>query len=110
MQYHPLLTMLIAIVLELVGTTALKLTDGGVRPLWYLPVAVGYVGSFYLFSNAIRSIPLGMAYAMWAGLGIAGTALVGAFLFRQHLAPVNIIGISLILFGTVLVNAGSARV
>ena len=98
---------MVAIVFELVGTTSLKLTGGGSRPLWYVPVVIGYAGAFYVFSIAVRTLPLGVAYAVWAGLGIAGTTLIGRFVFGQTLAPLTLFGISLILVGTILVNIAS---
>jgi small multidrug resistance pump len=103
-MYLPLLFLLLAIALELIGTTALKLTDGGARPLWYVPVAVGYLSAFYFFSLALRALPLGIAYAVWAGIGIVGTALIGKLLFAQTLSPLALTGIALILVGAILVN------
>jgi small multidrug resistance pump len=103
-KYQAMFFMLLAIALELIGTTALKLSDGGARPLWYVPVAAGYMGSFYFFSLALRTLPVGIAYAAWAGVGIVGTTLIGRLVFQQTLAPIALLGIVLILLGVVLVN------
>ena len=110
MRPNILLMMIVAIVFELVGTTSLKLTGGGSRPLWYVPVVVGYAGAFYVFSIAVRTLPLGVAYAVWAGLGIVGTTIIGRFIFGQFLPPLTVLGIALILLGTVIVNLSSASV
>lgn len=110
MQSHPLPLMILAIMFELVGTTSLKIADGGAKPIWYIPVGLAYGGAMYLFSLAIRVMPLGVAYALWAGLGIVGTAVIGAMLFRQHLSLSAMAGIAFILLGAFLVNMNPAGV
>ena len=106
MHYQALSMLAIAIAFELLGTTALKLSDGGAKPLWYVPVGLGYTAAFYFFSLALKEIPLGGSYAIWAGVGIVGTAIIGKFLFHQTLTPLAMAGIGLILLGAVLVNLG----
>jgi multidrug transporter EmrE-like cation transporter len=108
-RYNAILTMTFAVTMELVGTTALKLADGVMRPMWYILVAAGYGGAFYFFSAAVRTKPMGVAYAMWSGLGIIGTGVIGAAFFRQHPSPLAIAGILVILLGIFLVNAGEAK-
>jgi small multidrug resistance pump len=109
MKYQALLLMLLAIALELLGTTSLKLSNAGARPAWYVLVATGYLGAFYCFSLALRTIPLGIAYAIWAGVGIIGTALIGKALFQQSLSPLAMAGIALIIIGVVFVNASPSQ-
>ncbi|MDX1604859.1 MAG: multidrug efflux SMR transporter, partial [Candidatus Competibacterales bacterium] len=77
------LQLLIAIVAEVVATSALKATAGFTR-LWpSLVVVVGYGCAFYFLSLCLRTIPVGVAYAVWAGLGMVLVALAGAVLYRQ---------------------------
>jgi small multidrug resistance pump len=109
MRWQALLFLLVAIVLELVGTTALKLSDGGAKPRWYALVAAGYFGAFYFFSLALRVLPVGIAYAIWAGIGIIGTVIIGRALFQQTLTPLAIVGIGLIVIGVTLVNVRSGN-
>jgi small multidrug resistance pump len=69
-----------------------------------LLVVLFYVISFYLLSQVIKTIPLGIAYAIWAGVGIILTALVGYFIFKQSLDIAAIIGIGLIISGVLVIN------
>jgi small multidrug resistance pump len=108
MNSAPFAWMICAIACELIGTTALKLTQGGERPVWFIAVACGYTAAFVLFSRALTSFPLGIAYAMWAGLGIVGSTVIGFMLFREPLSWTSLSGILVILAGVVLVNLGNA--
>ncbi len=94
----------IAIVTEVIGTSALKSADGFTRLLPSLVVVVSYAISFYLLSLTLRSIPVGVVYAVWSGVGIVLLALIGAFFFKQTLDTPAIIGISLILAGVMVIN------
>ncbi len=67
-----------------------------------------YLGAFYLLSQVIAYIPIGVAYAMWSGLGIVFISLVGYIVFHQSLSIQTIIGIAFILFGVVIVNMFSS--
>jgi small multidrug resistance pump len=105
---HPALWLAMAISTEVVATTALKLSDGFTRLGWAVVVVVGYGISFYAMSVALRSIPLGIVYAVWSGVGTAdrGHRLV---LFHEVLDAVKLAGIGLIVIGVLLLNgAGSA--
>lgn len=93
-----------AIVCELVGTNALKAADGFTRLLPTLLVVAGYGASFYLMSLSLRTIPLGVAYAIWSGLGTAAIAIIGALVWRERLNIIGVIGIVLIIAGVVLLN------
>lgn len=106
---HPALWLLLAIIAEVVGTTALKVSDG-FRHLWpVLVVVAGYGLSFYAMSISLRSIPLGIVYAVWSGIGTVAIVLIGAVAFRESLDALKIGGIALIMVGVVLLNvvAGS---
>jgi len=94
----------IAIVTEVLGTSALKSAEGFTRLLPSLIVIVSYSISFYLLSLCLRSIPVGVVYAVWSGVGIVLLALIGAFFFRQTLDTPAIIGVGLILAGVLVIN------
>jgi small multidrug resistance pump len=106
---HPVLWLAIAIGTEVIATTALKLSDGFTRLGWAAVVVVGYGISFYAMSVALRSIPLGIVYAVWSGVGTAAIVVIGFVLFREVLDAVKLGGIGLIIIGVIMLNgAGSA--
>lgn len=94
----------IAIVTEVIGTSALKSAEGFTRLLPSVVVIVSYAISFYLLSLTLKSIPVGIVYAVWSGVGIVLLALIGAFFFKQTLDAPAIIGIGMILAGVVVIN------
>ena len=73
-------------------------------------MVVFYVISFYLLSQVIKTIPLGVAYAIWGGVGIVLTALIGFLIFRQSLDLAALIGIALIIGGVIVMNIFSKTV
>ena len=97
----------IAIVSEVIGTSALKATDGFTRLVPSTIVVVGYGAAFYFLSLVLKSIPVGVAYAIWAGLGIVLVALVAAVIFKQVPDVPAIIGMVLIVSGVVVINVFS---
>jgi small multidrug resistance pump len=99
--YGALLT---AIVLEVIGTSALQASRQFTRPGPTALMGVCYVGAFYFLSIALRTIPVGVAYAVWSGLGIVLITTVGYFVFRQKLDPPALLGLALIIAGVVIVN------
>ena len=97
----------IAIVCEVIGTSALKASDGFTR-LWpSVIVIVGYAAAFYFLSLTLKTIPVGVAYAVWAGAGVALIALIGWLYFGQRLDAPAIIGMLLIVAGVVVLNVFS---
>ena len=106
---RPELMLAVAIAAEIVATTSLKLTEGFTKPLWSLLVVVGYGTAFWMMSQALKTLPLAFSYAIWSGVGIAGTALLGLWLFGERLTLVEIGGILLIVAGIVVLNLGAAR-
>ena len=97
----------VAIVSEVIGTSALNASAGFSR-LWpSLIVVAGYAVAFYCLSLALKSIPVGIAYAIWSGVGVALIALVGWAIFGQALDAPAIIGIALIVAGVVVLNVFS---
>ena len=94
----------IAIVAEVIGTSALKYSESFSR-LWpSVVVVVSYAIAFYLLALTLRSIPVGVVYAVWSGVGIVLLALIGTFFFEQHLDTPAIIGIGMILAGVLVIN------
>jgi small multidrug resistance pump len=105
---HPVAWLALAIGSEIVATTALKLSDGFTRLGWGAVVVVGYGISFYAMAIALRSIPLGIVYAVWSGVGTAAIVLIGFVLFREVLDAVKLGGIALIIVGVVMLNGVGA--
>ncbi len=98
----------LAIVAEVIATSALKATEGFTR-LWpSLIVVVGYALAFYMLSLVLRTIPVGIAYAIWAGLGIVLVALVGMVIYGQRPDLPALIGIGLIVSGVVTIQLFSS--
>lgn len=96
-----------AIILEVVGSGFMKASDGFSKPLATAVTIIAYVACFFLLSQALKSIPLGVAYAIWAGLGVVLTAVVSVVVFKQSLDTPAIIGMALIVVGVVVMNAFS---
>jgi small multidrug resistance pump len=100
----------LSIVFEVVGTSALKESQSFTRLLPSLITVGAYVASFLLFSLTLRTIPVGIAYAIWASLGIVLIAVIGWLWFKQPLDAPALIGLALIVGGVVVVNAFSQSV
>ena len=96
--------LILAILCEVVGTVALKASDGFARLGPNALVVIGYGLSFYFLAVVLKQIPLGVAYAIWSGLGTAGAVLAGVLLWRESLNPAGVIGISLIVVGVLILN------
>jgi small multidrug resistance pump len=100
----------IAIVSEVIATSALKATEDFTR-LWpSIIVVIGYATAFYFLTLTLRTIPIGIAYAIWSGVGVALIALVGWVLYKQTLDVPAFIGIALIVAGVVVLNVFSKAV
>jgi len=104
MKYLPLA---VAIVSEVIATTAMKQSDGFTRPLWAVVTVVGYGVAFYFLSLTLKTIPTGVAYAIWSGVGIVLIS-VAAWAFQgQKLDAAAVIGMALIVAGVVVMNVFS---
>jgi small multidrug resistance pump len=101
-----LISLLVAIVAEVVATTALKACEGFTRPLPSMLVVLGYGVAFYGLSQSVRSLPLGPVYALWSGLGLLLITLVGWLVWGQRLDGQSVLGMGLILAGVVVLNLG----
>lgn len=100
----------VAIVLEVIGTTFLQQSQQFTRAVPTILMAVCYLAAFYLLSIALRTLPVGIAYGIWSGLGIVLVSAVGVVVFRQTLDLAAIIGLGLIVAGVVVVNVFSNSV
>jgi small multidrug resistance pump len=104
------LYLFVAIVAEVVGTLALKATEGFTKLVPSLIVVAGYAVSFYFVSLALKTIPVGVAYAIWSGLGLALVVVAAVVLYKQVPDLAAGIGILLILAGVVVINLFSKTV
>lgn len=104
------LWLLVAIAAEVGATTALKYTDGFTRLPPTLLTLAGYGLAFFCLSMVVRTVPIGLAYAMWTGSGIVLVSAVGWMFLRQPLDLPAVIGLGLILAGVLTLNLFSASV
>ena len=98
----------VAIVAEVVGTSFLKSSEGFTKIVPSLIVAVSYAVAFYFLSVSLRTIPVGVAYAVWSGVGVALISLAGFVFLGQKLDAGAVVGIVLIVVGVVVINLFSA--
>ncbi len=96
--------LLIAIVAEVVATSALKASAEFTRLAPSIAVVSGYLIAFYFLSLTLRTLPVAIVYAMWSGIGIALIALVGWLVLKQSLDTAGLIGIGLIVSGVLVMN------
>ena len=106
----PFVYLAIAILAEVIGTSALKASDGFTVWAPSAVVVAGYSVSFYFLSLALRSIPVGVAYAIWSGIGIVLISVIGWVLFRQRLDAAAIVGMGLIVAGVAVIHLFSSTV
>jgi small multidrug resistance pump len=99
----------LAIATEVIATTFLKLTSGERQIWWAYPiVAVGYVLSFVMLSQTLsKGVPLGIAYAIWAGVGVVLVAVISWIVFHETLTWQQLVGMLLVIGGVVLLEAGA---
>jgi len=100
----------VAIISEVIATSALKASEGFTRLLPSALVIVGYGLSFYCLSLVLRTLPVGIVYAIWAGVGVALVALVGWLVYGQSLDLAAILGLTLIVAGVIVLNVFSKTV
>ena len=98
----------IAIAAEVIATTSMKALAGFSRPLPLLLVIVGYSLSFWMLALVVKTIPVGIAYAIWAGLGIVLVSVAAAFMYGQKLDLPAALGMALIIAGVVVIQVFSS--
>jgi small multidrug resistance pump len=96
----------VAILSEVIASSALPAAKGFTNPLPTVVVVIGYVSAFYFLSLTLEVIPLGVAYAVWSGVGIALISLFGWIFYRQTLGAIELFGIALIAVGVVILKFG----
>jgi small multidrug resistance pump len=99
-----LLLLILAIASEVAGTAGLKASEGFARLGPSALAVLGYALAFYFLAQSLKYIPLGVAYAIWSGLGTVGSVLLGLLIWNEILGPVHIFGIALIVGGVVVLN------
>ncbi|WP_446808243.1 DMT family transporter [Methylomonas sp. 2BW1-5-20] len=94
----------IAIIGEVIATSTLKASEGFSKLIPSIIVTVGYLTSFYFLSLALKSIPVGVAYAVWAGIGVVLVTIISWATYDQKLDFAAIIGMVLIISGVIVMN------
>jgi small multidrug resistance pump len=95
---------------EVLATSLLHRTAGFTRPGWTLVCLAAYGVAFFLLAHVVKTVPVGVAYAVWSGVGTAAVVLIGATFFGQVPTAPTVLGVALIVGGVLLVNlAGGAR-
>jgi Membrane transporters of cations and cationic drugs len=96
--------LLIAIASEQVGTSALKASEGFTQPLPAALAVLGYVLSFYFFGRSMRALPMGLAYALWSGLGMLIATGLGIALFGEAITLLSAVGLLMIITGVAVLS------
>jgi len=109
MNPHALLFLVLAIASEVAGTAGLKASQGFGRMGPSALAVIGYALAFYFLAQSLRYIPLGIAYAIWSGLGTVGSVLLGLLVWKEILGPIHLLGIALIVVGVVVLNVAPGR-
>jgi small multidrug resistance pump len=101
--------LLAAIVAEVIGTSLLKASEGFTR-LWpTLTVVLAYLTAFACLAQAVKGVPVGVAYAMWSGLGTAAIVAIGAAFLGEPLTVTKLLGVALVIAGVVILNLDTAH-
>ncbi len=101
--------LLLAIAFEVTATSLLKATGGFSRPLPTLACLGAYAVSFALLSQAVRHLPVGVAYAVWSGLGTVAIVAIGAVFLGEAVTVTKLVGIALVVSGVVVLQLGGAH-
>jgi len=99
--------LLVSIAFEVLGTSMLKLSDGFTNLLPSVVLLVSFAVSFTLMGIVLKTIPLSIAYSVWAGLGTVATGLIGVFVYGEVLSTLNSIGLVIIVLGVIVMNVGT---
>ncbi|MBI0061424.1 multidrug efflux SMR transporter [Gilliamella sp. M0320] len=93
-----------AIICEVIATSSLKLSNGFTNLTFSIITIIGYSASFYILSLALKTIPVGIAYAIWSGIGIIIISFIAWIFLKQSLDLAALIGMGFIIFGVVIIN------
>ena len=108
-MYVAVVLLMTAIGVEVAATALLPRADGFTQPFWSAVVVVGYGLSIWLLSVVVRSMPVSIAYAVWAGVGTAAVAVVGVLFLDESLGPLKTVSLALIVIGVVGLNLAGAH-
>ncbi|WP_425553943.1 DMT family transporter [Dactylosporangium salmoneum] len=100
--------LVLAIAVEVVGTSLLKATEGFTRFWPTAGVLIAYTLAFVFMAQSVKEVPVGVAYAMWSGLGTAAIVAIGAVFLGEPLSVQKVIGVGLVIAGVVVLNLGGA--
>lgn len=100
----------LAIVFEVIATSSLKASDGFTKVVPSLVVVLGYGATFYFLSIVLRSIPVGVAYAIWCGLGIVLVTLVSMYIYKETPDLPAVVGMVFIVVGVIVINLFSRSI
>ncbi len=98
------LVLTLAIMTEVIGTVALRYSEGFTRAVPSVVMVVAYALSFYFLAIVLRQLPLGFVYAIWAGAGTALVALIGMVVLGEAVSVLKIVGLALVIAGVVSLN------
>jgi small multidrug resistance pump len=104
-----ILYLILAILFEVFATASLKASNEFRNILPSLIVVVGYMGSFYFLTMSLRTLPLGIVYATWSGVGIIFTILIGKFYYKEDYSLTTLFGIGMIMVGVIIVHLTKER-
>ena len=102
------LYLILAIVLEVAGTTAMKISDGFTKTMPSIAMVVFYLLSLTALTFALKKIDMSVAYAIWAGVGVALITAIGVFYFKEPLTPIKAVSVILIIAGVIGLHLSSS--
>ena len=94
----------VAVISEVIGTMLLPVSENFTKPIPTICLTIAYILAFYFLTFALKSIPIAIVYATWAGLGVFLISILGYFIYEQALQWQSILGLILIVFGVAVVN------
>ena len=94
----------VAVISEVIGTMLLPVSENFTKPIPTICLTIAYILAFYFLTCALKSIPIAIVYATWAGLGVFLISILGYFIYEQALQWQSILGLILIVFGVAIVN------
>ena len=97
--------LLVAVISEVIGTMLLPVSENFTKPIPTIGLTIAYILAFYFLTFALKSIPIAIVYATWAGLGVFLISILGYFVYEQALQWQSILGLILIVIGVVIVNS-----
>ena len=104
-----LFELLLAIAAEQVGTSSMKASEGFTSLLPTIWAMIGYICSLFFFGRCMRVLPMGFAYALWVGLGMITSSVIGVVIFRESLSDTVVVGLAVVAAGIVVLNSAQAE-